>query len=186
MADSEDKKKDTALVPVVKEEIAKNPKGDDYSTRLRGSDGKFKRKEKNMPSGREMTRYLRNFLTQPKPDEVGKIVKGGKTRLQIWVETLDEGMNLRPKETDNIADVAKLLSAQSQVFERVMKRAFGDKAISDEEMEAAKQQSGIRFVLIQPPDTTNSRPKQELATPTKPSFIDAEFTEDPKKDPEKK
>jgi hypothetical protein len=170
MADSE-----TAIVPA-KEKLVKNPNGT-YSTRMVGADGKFQKKLKNMPPTRELTRLGRVFLTQLAPgdkDKEGNITQQGVNRFMAMVETL---YKIATHEPETGSDGAKWASASVKAFEILCKRLLGDKVLSDDEIEAFKEQSGVRIVLVQSPEFINKTPKPEIVTPTKPSFIDAEVVQ---------
>jgi len=171
MADSE------ALVPApVKEIVVQNSDGKTFSTRLKGADGKFKAKEKSMPSSRELTRWGRNLLTQAEAGPDGKVAKGTQTRHRKIFDNMFRIASYVPPDDANEGDKAKWAMASAKTMEILYRRFYGKEPVSDEELEAVKQ-SGVKFVVIQPPKLMNEEIKPEIEQPTKPSFIDAEIVE---------
>lgn len=171
MADSE------ALVSVApKETIVANCDGQTFSTRLRKADGTFAKKEKTMPSSRELTRWGRTLLAQAEAGPDGKVIKGTATRHRKMFDNLVRIASYVPPEEASVGDKAKAAMASVKSFEILYRRFFGKEPVSDQELEAVKQ-SGVKFVLIQSPELVNNTPKPEIKQPTKPSFIDAEVVQ---------
>jgi hypothetical protein len=166
-----------ALVPApVKEIVVQNSDGKTFSTRLKGADGKFKAKEKSMPSSRELTRWGRNLLAQAEAGPDGKVIKGTQTRHRKIFDNMVRIASYIPPDTTSEGDKAKWAMASGKTMEILYRRFFGKETVSDEELEAVKQ-SGVKFVLVQAPTLINNVPKEDVKAPTKPSFVDAEVVQ---------
>lgn len=158
---------DEALVPVVPKEVVIQRADGKTSIAMRGEGGKFAKKAKTVPSSRELTRWGRTLLGQAEAGDDGKIVKGSKTRHRKIFDNLVRIAGL--ESTD-----PKIMMASVKAFEVLYRRFYGKEAVSDEELDAAKQQ-GVKFVIFAAPQLANNEPKPEVKPPTQPSFITGEM-----------
>lgn len=196
MEDSEVKTEEQPVEkPAVSIEMVHHKGTEHLSKRMRGEGGKFVKQPKSLPKTLDVTRLLRNLLSQPLADENGKMIKGGATRLRkmfdniFTIATLEPAQPLFDKFGNPFVDEegkpilvkdAKIAMASVQAFKELMLRAYGMPTKSDEEMEAMKTQA-VKVVILQHPELMDKtvyeeKTKEEL----KPNFIEGEFVTNPK------
>jgi hypothetical protein len=163
--------------------VVKNPKGGGTSVRLKDDKGRFVRKQRPMPDGREIKRIGRMELMKMEADpETGKITKGSKRKFQVIFDNM-YGIATNPlAQTD-----AKYAAASKQAADWIMLNFIGKPSETDEDKEDNKL-AGIKFVLIQQPDIMHKEVvdvEDRFKEPEKPSFIDVEFVTAKDSDAEK-
>jgi hypothetical protein len=158
MADSAETPKPSESTEIV----VRNSGGKSFSTRIKGPDGKFQKKERPMPSGREFKRIGRKIFLKA-------AAEGNVTKYQLAVETLIGYASY--DGTD-----AKLRGVAVQAFKVLTKQLGLEATATDEELEAM-QVSGVKIVLVQPDSIVMARePKNtETQKPDKPAFLEAEI-----------
>lgn len=152
----------------------KNCDGQTFSTRLKdATTGKFLKKPKPLPEAREITRMMRTLLNQAEGtlnEETGKVtvVKGTKTRFR---KMFDNMVRIASFESED----PKAMMAAVKAFEAVALRALGKPSASDEDLEALRV-SGVKVVIIQPPELEHKEVLEEKPQEIlRPSFIKAEI-----------
>jgi len=152
--------------------VVRNTNGT-FSTRLKDpKTGHFMKKDRPLPSAKELVRAGRQLLTSAEAGPDGKLIKGSKTRHRKIFDNLVRIATLEP-------DDPKALMAIIKAAELLYLRFYGKPSASDEEIEALKVH-GVKVVIVQAPELQNKevveeKPKEIL----KPSFVDAEFTTNP-------
>lgn len=168
MADEKVSKETTPSGPT--EIVVRNSDGETFSTRLKDEKGRFVKKEKTMPSSRELTRRGRNLLFKKTKDpETGEVRTQFDAMTQYMISIA----------TGQAEGDPKALAAAVQAYEKVLKRLIGKEPLSDEDREAQKDSNTIRFVLI-PPLENSAKIKEALPQPLRPAFIEAEVVRDKK------
>jgi hypothetical protein len=152
--------------------VVKNNNGT-LGTRLKDpKTGKFLKKPKPMPDAKEVTRLMRTLLNSAEGEldsATGKVrvVKGTKTRFR---KMFDNMIRIASNEDND----PKAMMAAVKAFEVVALRALGKPSASDEELEALKV-SGVKVVIIQPPELQHREVLEERShDKLTPSFIEAE------------
>jgi hypothetical protein len=154
MSDSEETKNAPSAPTEI---VVRNADGVTFSTRLKDEKGRFLRKPKAMPEGREFTRKMRKTLNK-------LVEKGDMTEFEkAFINMLRIAQN---EDTD-----PKAMSAAVLAFKELSMRALGKPSASDEEIEALKT-SGVKVILVQPPQLMHQDIKEEQKEP---QFIEAEI-----------
>ncbi len=189
----EEKPGQQKIVPAVSEEVIVRPAyGDNIMVVRRGSNGKFKKKERTMPKTADVTRMLRQLMLQPVYDARGKATSDGRTRIRKMFDNMVEiataspfrpvldkfGHALMDSHGDPVLYYdAKAAMSSVTAFKELELRVHGQPAKSEEELEAQKA-SGVKVLIIHqtPPDMMDKtlhedKPREAL----KPAFIEAEM-----------
>lgn len=145
--------------------VVRNSDGVTFSTRLKDSKGKFVKKQKDMPSSRELTRRGRALLFKKEK------VEGQEPRTAFDAMT----QYMIDAASGKLEDDPKKVMAAAQAYKVVCGRLLGKEPLSDEDRDAQKDSNVIRFVLIQPPELNDKPVKEDVKQPSKPTFIDAEI-----------
>jgi hypothetical protein len=159
MADSAEPKSPTEIV-------VRSPEGT-LVTRLKDEKGRFVKKPRPLPSTKEITRLGRTLLNSAEAGPDGKAIKGTATRHRRIFDNL---VRIATLETED----PKALMAVIKAAELLYLRYVGKPSASEEELEALKT-SGVKIVVVQPPELVNNAPAEERKEPAKPSFLDAEI-----------
>src|SRR5271165_6054350 len=153
MSDSEQKPEEPveekSLVP--QEITVRNPDGS-LSTRLKDpSSGKFVKKDKAMPSSKAMTKLGRKILTgRIKLDEGGAYTSVFEAMTRYMTQ-----IAMGKAEGDPKGHMAAV-----QAYKVVLERLVGKVPPSEEELEALSF-SGVKVVIIQPPQLQNKEVLKE-------------------------
>jgi hypothetical protein len=131
-------------------ELTHDGRGHDRAV-ARGADGKFTKKH---------TAAVRLSMTQMITFLQGRAQGKDKSRIEEMVNALYENI-LKASPED--------LVGQAKAIELFEKMAFGSKA-KDKAVDEANPMRGITVIITQPPLAY----KEQTATPTRPSFVDAE------------
>lgn len=168
MAEPEEKKEDKPTQTTT-ELMVRNSDGVTFSSRIKDEKGRFVKKQRPLPSSKEIIRLGRNLFNSAEAGPDGKPVKGKNTRHR---EIFDRLYSIATMKTED----PKAFMAQIKASELLYMRYWGKPSISDEELEAM-QISGVKFVLVQPPQLMHPEMKEEHREP---EFISAEIVEDKK------
>src|ERR1700677_1014533 len=164
MSDSVEQSIEPSAPKGLTELVVRNADGVTFSTRLKDKNGRFVKKPKPLPSGKEIVRLGRTLFNSAEAGPDGKPVKGKKTRHRMIFDRLYEIATMQ-------LDDPKALMAQIKAAELLYTRYWGKPSVSDEELEAL-QISGVKIVLVQPPDLMHKEFKEEKQQP---QFIEAEI-----------
>lgn len=148
--------------------IVRNVNGT-FSERLKDpKTGHFMKKQRPMPSAKELVRVGRQLLTSAEVGPDGKMIRGATTRHR---KIFDNLVRIATLETDDPKALMSIIKAAELLYLRF----YGKPSASDEEIEALKIH-GVRVVIVQAPELQNKEVVEEKPKETlKPSFIDAEF-----------
>jgi hypothetical protein len=168
MSDSEEPKTETTAMEIA----VVHPDGTS-SLRLKDSKGRFMKKDRPLPSGKELTRFGRDLLIRAEAGPDGKVIKGTKTRHR---KIFDNLVRIATLETDDPKSLMSIIKAAELLYLRF----YGKPSASDEEIEALKT-SGVKVILVQPPKLMHDDFKEDHKEP---EFLLAEILDD-KKDEKK-
>lgn len=171
MADLEEMKNVPSGVTAL---VVRNPDGVTTSVRLKNEKGQFVKKPRPLPDAREVTRLMRTLLNQAEgvydPEtKRTKVLQGEKSRFRKMFDNM-------VRIASNDGDDPKAMMAAVKAFEVLALRALGKPSVSDEEMEALKV-SGVKVILVQPPQLMHDEFKEDHKEP---QFIQAEVVEEKK------
>jgi hypothetical protein len=126
--------------------IVKNPLTKDqkqtYREMLKGADGKFKKKERPLPSSIEATRTVRNYVMKPKEGQT-------KSELLKMTENMVDIANNRDVNPKTGLRDPKMAGVAVQAYEKVMERAFGKLPIADIDRDSLKYEGPTLIVMPQ-------------------------------------
>jgi hypothetical protein len=148
--------------------IVRNVNGT-FSERLKDpKTGHFMKKQRPMPSAKELVRVGRQLLTSAEVGPDGKMIRGATTRHR---KIFDNLVRIATLETDDPKALMSIIKAAELLYLRF----YGKPSASDEEIEALKVH-GVKIVVVQSPtlmhpDVVEQKPEDKSA----PSFINAEF-----------
>lgn len=169
MSDSVEEKP-TSEKPTTTAIVVRNSDGITFSTRIKDEKGRFQKKEKAMPSTKDLKRWGRSLLNRAEAGPDGKPVKGKQSRQRVMFDRLYE---IATKDVDD----PKAWMAQIKATELLYLMFHGKFSPGDEEIEALKV-SGVKFVVIQPPELVHKEKEEGIREqPEKPAFLDAEVVQ---------
>jgi hypothetical protein len=141
---------------------------------LKDKGGRFARKKRPMPDGREIKRQGRKILMGYEAGPDGKMTRGSKAHFERTVETAIMWANYRPPQGEK--PDPKMVAASKQWADWLWLNFVGKPSETDEDKEDNKL-AGVKFVVIQQPELMHKEVLriEDRKQPDKPTFIDAEI-----------